>query len=63
MGSDDTDLVERRESMIDILASWALEDALPDPAAMRLIREYVNGECDFAELREKMNALPIDPAV
>ena len=63
MASDDTDLVERRESMIDMLASWALEDALPDPAAMQLIREYVNGECDFAELCEKMNALPIDPAV
>lgn len=57
----DDDLDERRESMTDILASWDLEGALPDAAAMKLIREYVAGEYDLDELHKRMNELPLYP--
>lgn len=57
----DDDLAERRESMTDILASWDLEGALPDAAAMELIREYVAGDYDLEELYKRMNELPLYP--
>lgn len=59
----DDDLAERRESMTDILASWDLDGALPDAAAMELIREYVAGEYDFKELHKRMNKLPLYPGL
>lgn len=55
----DDDLDERRESMTDILASWDLDSALPDEAAMKLIREYVAGEYDLKELYKRMKDLPL----
>lgn len=55
----DDDLDERRESMIDILASWDLDGALPDEAAMELIRDYVNGALDLDDLITKMASLPL----
>lgn len=57
----DDDLHERRESMTDILASWDLEGALPDAAAMQLIREYVAGTFGLNELIQKMADLPLYP--
>ena len=57
----DDDLRERRESMTDILASWDLEGALPDAAAMELVREYVAGVFGLDELIQKMADLPLDP--
>lgn len=57
----DDDLHERRESMTDILASWDLEGALPDAAAMQLIREYVAGAFSLDELIQKMAELPLYP--
>ena len=57
----DDDLHERRESMTDILASWDLERALPDAAAMELIREYVAGAFGLDELIQKMAELPLYP--
>ncbi|MEX5276505.1 MULTISPECIES: antitoxin VbhA family protein [Kocuria] len=57
----DDDLHERRESMTDILASWDLEGALPDAAAMDLIREYVAGTFGLDELIRKMADLPLYP--
>lgn len=60
MYSDD-DLHERRESMTDILASWDLDGALPDAAAMNLIREYVAGTYGLKELIQKMADLPLCP--
>lgn len=57
----DDDLRERRESMTDILASWDLEGALPDAAAMQLIREYVAGAFGLDELIRKMADLPLYP--
>lgn len=57
----DDDLHERRESMTDILASWDLEGALPDAAAMQLIRQYVAGTYGLDELIQKMAALPLYP--
>ena len=57
----DDDLHERRESMTDILASWDLEGALPDAAAMGLIREYVAGTFGLDELIRKMADLPLYP--
>lgn len=55
----DDDLAERRESMTDILASWDLDGALPDAAAMQLIRQYVDGDYDLDELHKRMNELPL----
>lgn len=55
----DDDLHERRESMTDILASWDLDGALPDAAAMELIREYVAGAFGLDELIQKMADLPL----
>ncbi|MCG7433298.1 hypothetical protein MHK71_12530 [Kocuria indica] len=60
MYSDD-DLHERRQSMTDILASWDLDGALPDAAAMNLIREYVTGTYGLEELSQKMADLPLHP--
>lgn len=57
----DDDLHEHRESMTDILASWDLEGALPDAAAMDLIREYVAGTFGLDELIRKMADLPLYP--
>lgn len=57
----DDDLHERRESMTDILASWDLEGALPDAAAMDLIREYVAGAFGLDELIQRMAELPLYP--
>ena len=57
----DDDLHERRESMTDILASWDLEGALPDAAAMEHIREYVAGAFGLDELIQKMAELPLYP--
>lgn len=57
----DDDLRERRESMTDILASWDLEGALPDAAAMQLIREYVAGAFGLDDLIRKMADLPLYP--
>ena len=57
----DDELHERRESMTDILASWDLEGALPDAAAMELIREYVAGAFGLDELIQKMAELPLYP--
>ena len=55
----DDDLHERRESMTDILANWDLEGALPDAAAMQLIREYVAGTVGLNELIQQMADLPL----
>ena len=57
----DDDLRERRESMTYILASWDLEGALPDAAAMELVREYVAGVFGLDELIQKMADLPLYP--
>ena len=57
----DDDLRERRESMTDILASWDLEGALPDAAAMELVREYVAGVFGLDELIQKMADRPLYP--
>lgn len=57
----DDDLHERWESMTDILASWDLEGALPDAAAMQLIREYVAGAFGLDELIQKIAELPLYP--
>lgn len=57
----DDDLHERRESMTNSLASWDLDGALPDAAAMGLIRRYVDGAFDLDELIQKMAVLPLYP--
>lgn len=44
--------------MIDILASWDLEGALPGEAGMRVVREYVAGDLTLAEAIEKMKVVP-----
>jgi Antitoxin VbhA len=46
-GSDSTE--ERRESSIEIMASWALEGMTPTPEVRDRIRAYVNGEVTLDE--------------
>jgi hypothetical protein len=53
---------ERREAMIDILASWDLEGALPDPAGMAVVHEYVDGTLDLDEFILKMKAVSLPSA-
>lgn len=55
----DDDLYERRESMTDVLASCNLDGALPDAAAMELIREYVAGAFGLDELIQRMADLSL----
>lgn len=45
----DDPVAERRESMIDILASWDLEGARPGEEGMRNVRDYVEGRISLAE--------------
>ena len=40
---------ERRESTIDIMASWALEGMTPTPEVLARIRAYVDGEVTLDE--------------
>lgn len=40
---------ERRESMIDIMASWALEGMEPTPEVLARIRSYVDGDVTLEE--------------
>ena len=40
---------ERRESAIDVMASWALEGMEPTPEVLSRIRSYVNGEVTLDE--------------
>lgn len=49
----------RRESMIDILASWDLEDAVPGEAGMHVVRRYVSGQLTFDEALEEMKKTPL----
>jgi hypothetical protein len=48
---------ERRESMIEILASWDLDGALPDEQGMQVVRGYVAGDITLAEALSKMSAM------
>lgn len=59
MNTNDGQLTERREAMIDILASWDLEGALPDAAGMDIVREYVDGRLTTTEMIDKMRSLPL----
>lgn len=45
--------------MIDILASWDLDGALPDEVGMQVVREYVDGTLSLGEAIEKMRSLPL----
>jgi hypothetical protein len=40
---------ERRESMTDIMASWALEGMKPEPEILARARTYVDGEITLDE--------------
>lgn len=40
---------ERRESTIDIMASWELEGMTPTPDVLARIRAYVDGEVSLDE--------------
>ena len=57
----DDGLHERRESMTNILASWDLDGALPDVAALDLIREYVAGMFGLDKLIQIMTNFPLYP--
>ena len=46
---DQASIAERRESMLNILGSWALEDAMPDEEGLRTVRRYVEGELTLTE--------------
>lgn len=50
---------ERREAMLDILGSWALEDALPDEVGMSVVRDYVAGRLTLAEAIREMRERPV----
>lgn len=52
--ADDSNLDARRESMIDIVASWDLDGARPDAAGMAVVRTYVSGEIDLDEALRRM---------
>lgn len=59
----DLDPVEsRRESMIDILASWDLDGAMPDEAGLQVVRRYVAGEIDLDGMIAEMKVLPLPGA-
>jgi hypothetical protein len=58
-GPIDGSVVERRESMENILGSWALEDALPDEAGMKVVRAYVAGDLTLQEAIEAMRRAPL----
>lgn len=49
----------RRESMIDILASWDLEDAVPDEEGMNVVRRYVSGQLTLDAALEEMKKTPL----
>lgn len=56
----DFDPVEsRREAMIDHLASWDLDGAMPDGDGLRVIRRYVAGEIDLDEMILEMSRLSV----
>jgi hypothetical protein len=48
---------ERRESTIDIMASWALEGMEPTPEVLARIRAYVNGDVSLDEAIARAKAL------
>ncbi|MCI4659684.1 antitoxin VbhA family protein [Cryobacterium zhongshanensis] len=48
---------ERRESTIDIMASWSLEGMEPTPEVLARIRAYVNGEVSLEEAIARAKAL------
>lgn len=50
---------ERRESMIDILASWDLDGALPGEAGMEVVREYVAGDLTLAQAIVKVREVTL----
>ena len=50
---------ERREAMIDILASWDLEGAVPDEIGLGVVREYVDGRLDLQEALLQMKVRPV----
>lgn len=50
---------ERRESMIDILASWDLDGAVPDEIGLGVVREYVAGKLDLQEALHQMQVRPV----
>lgn len=41
--------LERRESAIDIMASWALEGMEPTPEVLTRIRSYVDGTVNLED--------------
>lgn len=45
----DDPVAARRESMIDILASWDLDGARPDATDMQIVSAYVEGQIGLAE--------------
>jgi hypothetical protein len=47
--ASDANVDERRESSIDIMASWALEGMEPTPDVRGRIRAYVEGKMTTAE--------------
>ncbi|MHA3722806.1 antitoxin VbhA family protein [Leucobacter sp. HY1910] len=53
---DHASIAERRESMLNILGSWALEDAIPDEEGLRVVRRYVEGELTLTEAIEEVKA-------
>jgi hypothetical protein len=48
--------------MIDILASWDLDGAMPDEAGLQVVRRYVAGEIDLDGMIAEMKALPLPGA-
>lgn len=45
----DDPVAARRESMIDILASWDLDGARPDATGMQIVSAYVDGKISLGE--------------
>ena len=45
----DDPVTARRESMIDILASWDLDGARPDATGMQIVSAYVDGKISLDE--------------
>jgi hypothetical protein len=51
------ELDERRESVIDIMASWSLEVMEPAPEVLSRIRDYVNGDVTLEEAIARAKAI------
>ncbi|MCQ9388515.1 antitoxin VbhA family protein [Brevibacterium sp. 50QC2O2] len=59
MQIDNDPVEQRREAMIDILASWDLDGAVPDEVGMSVVRDYVAGRLSLPEAIERMKDLPL----